>query len=129
MINNDRIVPVQAIDLITLYGLILKRSSGAGATLASVGVSGGAGEFEFATVTDGSSYLLDEPVKSLELAAATESAEFVVYFVPAYDFAGVTLGGVAAVYEEGSVDIEADGVTLYALNCQQGDFIVTKVGL
>ncbi len=124
MINKDRIVPVQATDLITLYALILKQDSN-NSTLAKVDAKNANGDF---AITAASTPLLcSEPAKSIDLAAAVTAAT--VYFVPTYDFVGFSLAGVAEKPAAGSVDIEADGNTLYKAVLSSGDITVTKVGL
>lgn len=124
MINKDRIVPVQATDLITLYAVILKQDSN-NSTLAKVNAKNAEGDF---AITAASTPLLcSEPAKSIDLAAAVTAAT--IYFVPTYDFAGFSLAGVAEEPASGSVDIEADGNTLYKAVLSSGDITVTKVGL
>lgn len=124
MINNDRIVPVQATDLITLYAVILKQDSN-NSTLAKVDAKNANGDF---AITAASTPLLcSEPAKSIDLAAAVTAAT--VYFVPTYDFVGFSLAGVAEEPAAGSVDIDADGNTLYKVVLSSGDITVTKVGL
>lgn len=119
MINTNRIVPVQAIDLISLYGLILKQAS-ANASLAKLEASE-IGEF---SVTSGSAPLLaNEPVKTLDIADGVSTAT--VYFVPAYDFAGFTVAGTAATV---SGTVEADGRTLYKAELATGTVTFTKAG-
>ena len=123
MINNDRIVPVQATDLITLYAVILKQDSN-NSTLAKVDAKNANGDF---AITAASTPLLcSEPAKSIDLAAAVTAAT--VYFVPTYDFVGFSLAGVAEEPAAGSVDIDADGNTLYKVVLSSGDITVTKVG-
>lgn len=124
MINKDRIVPVQATDLITLYAVILKQDSN-NSTLAKVNAKNAEGDF---AITAASTPLLcSEPAKSIDLAAAVTAAT--IYFVPTYDFVGFSLAGVAEEPAAGSVDIEADGNTLYKAVLSSGDITVAKVGL
>ena len=125
MINNKRIVPVQATDLISLYAVILKQDTTNNSTLAKVDAANAEGVF---AITSASTPLLcSEPAKSIDLAAAVTSAT--VYFVPTYDFAGFSLAGVAEEPAAGSVSIDADGNTLYKAVLSSGDITVTKVGL
>lgn len=125
MINNKRIVPVQATDLISLYAVILKQDTTNNSTLAKVDAANAEGVF---AITSASTPLLcSEPAKSIDLAAAVTSAT--VYFVPTYDFAGFSLAGVAEEPAAGSADIDADGATLYKAVLSSGDITVTKVGL
>ena len=115
MINNDRIVPVQATDLLSLYGTML--------IIGEVNVSkleaGEIGEF---TVAANGTYLANEPVKTLDFAATATAAE--VYFIPAYDFEDITIAGAA---EE--VTVDPDGCTLYHAALSSGAVTVTKIAL
>lgn len=125
MINNNRIVPVQATDLISLYAVILKQDTTNNSTLAKVDAKNANGDF---AITAASTPLLcSEPAKSIDLAAAVTAAT--VYFVPTYDFVGFSLAGVAEEPAAGSVSIDADGATLYKAVLSSGDITVTKVGL
>ncbi len=122
MINANRIVPVQATDLITLYAVILKQDTTNNSTLAKVDAATAEGDF---AITSASTPLIcSEPAKTIDFAAAVTAAT--VYFVPTYDFAGFTLAGVAEV-PTGTID--ADGSTLYKAVLATGDITVTKVGL
>ena len=77
MINNDRIVPVQKTDLLTLYGNILKFASVSVTALASTGI----GEFE--QDTNSATVIANEPVKSLNFGSSVTAAT--VYFIPDAD--------------------------------------------
>lgn len=125
MINKDRIVPVQATDLITLYAVILKQDTTNNSTLAKVDAANAEGDF--AITAAATPLICSEPAKSIDLAAAVTSAT--IYFVPTYDFVGFSLAGVAEEPAAGSVDIDADGNTLYKAVLSSGDITVTKVGL
>ena len=117
MINDKRIVPVTQVDLLTLYGNIMKL---AGTTVAAA-VAVEPGVFK---LTSGSGNLIaNEPVKTLDFGAAVTAA--VVYFIPAYDFEGFTVAG-AAVIPTG--DLVADGRTLYTATLATGAVTIAKVG-
>ena len=113
MINTNRIVPVTATDLISLYGVVLLQDSNNSGIEAletdEIGV------FE---VTDNSGiFLASEPVKSLTFGDGVTAST--VYFVPAYDFVSV----------EGADDeVDADGRTLYKAVLSSGSVTVTKIG-
>lgn len=118
MINTDRIVPITAIDLISMYGLILKQSkdNGAVTALQSDGVEGNF------TITSGSQiWLADEPVKSVNITSSTAT----LFFVPAYDYAGFTIND-NPVKPVGNVN--PDGRTLYKATLSSGIVSITKVG-
>jgi hypothetical protein len=118
MINANRIVPVMATDLITLYGTIMKL---AGTSVTAVEAEN-PGVF---ALTSGSGNLLAaEPVKTLDFGSGVTSA--VLYFVPAYDFAGFTVAG-AAVTPSGA-SVAADGCTLYTATLSSGAITIAKKG-
>lgn len=120
MINKNRIVPVQATDLLSLYRLILAASS-TSKTCPVVEATEAAGRFEIAA--SNATSLLNEPVKSINFASDARS--FPIWFVFDYDFEGFTVNGVAAAVN-GSPDIDFDGVTLYqAVNSGNG-IVLTK---
>ena len=121
MINNDRIVPITAVDLISMYGLILKQASG-NSGLAALDSATVEGDFEVASGA-GSLLIADEPVKTLDFASGYTAGT--VYFVPAYDYVGFTING-APVTPTGTV--EADGRTLYKAVLATGAVTITKVG-
>lgn len=123
MINSNRIVPVTAQDLITLYGVILAQNSN-NSSLAKLDASDGNGNFQ---IKSGSAPLLaSEPVKSCDIdatASSVSSATF--YFVPAFDYAGFSIDG-TAVTPTG--DVDPDGRTLYKAVLATGAITITKVG-
>jgi hypothetical protein len=123
MINKDRIVPVQATDLLSLYGLILKMDSN-NSTLAKLDALDVDGNFK---ITSGSAPLLcSQPAETIDIdATASSVSSATIYFVPAYDYKGFTIDG-SAVTPTGSVD--ADGVTLYKAALSSGAITITKVG-
>lgn len=121
MINANRIVPVQATDLITLYGLILKQDTTNNSTLAAVQAATVEGDF---AITSASTPLIcAEPAKTIDIAAAVSSAT--IYFVPAYDYEGFTLAGVKTTP---SGTVTADGSTLYKAVLSTGTVTITKCG-
>lgn len=124
MINSDRIVPVTATDLITLYGLILKQDTTNNSTLAALNPLDVEGNFK---VTSGSAPLLaSQPVKSIDIdATASSVTAATIYFVPAYDYKGFTIDGVA-ITPTGTVT--ADGSTLYKAVLATGAVTITKAG-
>ena len=120
MINSNRIVSVTATDLLTLYGTILK--------IANVSVTAveadDPGVFK---LTSGSGNLLaNEPVKTLDFGSSVTSA--VVYFVADYNYEGFSIAGTKATPAEGSVDVDADGATLYSATLSTGAITIAKVG-
>lgn len=124
MINSDRIVPVTATDLITLYGLILKQDTTNNSSLAALNALDVEGDFK---ITSGSAPLLaSQPAKSIDIdATASSVSAATIYFVPAYDYKGFTIDGVA-ITPTGTVT--ADGSTLYKAVLATGTVTITKAG-
>lgn len=123
MINTSRIVPVTGIDLLSLYGLILKEVLGvSSASLSKVDAINPEGDF--AVTAAANALICSEPVKSLDIAAAVTSAT--IYFVAAYNYEGFSLAGVAT--ETAGADVEADGKTLYSATLSTGTVTIAKVG-
>lgn len=118
MINKNRIVPIQAVDLISMYGLILQQSV---STLAKVSAETVDGQFKISEAA--TPLIADEPVKSVDFASGVSTAT--LYFVPAYDYVGFTING-AAVVPTG--DVEADGRSLYKAALASGAITIEKVG-
>jgi len=123
MINEDRIVSVTKTDLLSLYGVILKAANVDVAKLDATAT----GTFKISSALTTDYVLADEPVKSLDIASTVTSAS--IYFVPAYDFEGFTVGGASATIASASVDVDADGNTLYLAVLADGEITVSKVGL
>lgn len=125
MINNDRIVPVVATDLISLYGVILLQdSNNSGLAKLSADAIG-----EFQVKTNSAKLLAAEPVKKLDFDATTSSVTAgTVYFVADYDYEGFSIDGVAETPAAGSVAVVKDACTLYKAVLSSGDITITKIG-
>ena len=123
MINKNRVVPVQATDLLSLYSVVLKMDSN-NSSLAKLDALDVDGNFQ---VKSGSAPLLaSQPVESIDIdATASSVSAATIYFVPAYDYKGFTIDG-AAVTPTGSV--EADGNSLYKAVLSSGTITITKIG-
>lgn len=122
MINTDRIVPIESIDLLTAYGAMMKL---AGTSVTAVQATD-PGVFE---LTSGSGNLLAaEPVQSLDFGESVSSAT--VYFVPAYDYVGFTIAGVAATptMSPSTLTVNPDGRTLYTATLSSGTITIAQVG-
>lgn len=118
MINEKRIVPVTKVDLLTLYGNIMKL---AGTTVGDVQAS----EPGVFVVSSGSgNKIAAEPVKSFDFAYGVSS--MTVYFVPAFDYEGFKVQGTAVTTLGATV--AADGATLYTATLSSGDVTIAKVG-
>ena len=114
MINKDRIVPITKLDLISMYGVILKVGSVNVTKLDATDVEG---DFSAAAGT----YRCSQPVKSFDFTGASGT----VYFVPDYAYEGFTKSG-AAVTMAGA-DVEADGATLYSATLSSGTVTIAKI--
>lgn len=118
MINEKRIVPVTKVDLLTLYGNIMKL---AGTTVSDVQAS----EPGVFVVASGSgNKIAAEPVKSFDFASGVSS--MTVYFVPAFDYECFKVQGTAVTTLGATV--AADGATLYTATLSSGDVTIAKVG-
>lgn len=118
MINQDRIVPVMATDLITLYGLIMKQTV---ATLAKVDAATSDGKFDIASAS--TPLIASEPVKVCNFGESVSTAT--LYFVAALDYIGFTVNGTEVIP---TGDVVADGSTLYKAELSGGAVAISKVG-
>ena len=125
MINTNRIVPVEKVDLLSLYGLILKQDTTNNSTLTKLAAKTVDGDFQ---ITSGSAPLLaDQPVKSCDIDVTTSSVSAcTLYFVADFDYKGFSKDGTAV--ETEGVDVVADGVTLYKAVLYSGDITISKIG-
>ena len=117
MINQDRIVPVQKTDLLTLYGNILKIANVSVTALASTGI----GEFE--QDTNSATVIANEPVQNFTFGSSVTAAT--VYFIPDANYQGFTKTGAELTT---SGDVVADGVTLYTATLSTNALTIAKVG-
>ena len=118
MINTNRVVSVTKVDLLTLYGNIMKL---AGTTVGDVQASTPG---VFVVSTGSGNKIAAEPVKSFDFASGVSS--MVVYFIPAYDYEGFKVQGTAVT--TAGVDVDPDGCTLYTATLSSGDVTIAKVG-
>lgn len=120
MINTDRIVPITAVDLITMYGLILKLAASTAPTaLAAIDTAG-----DFTVSTNSATLLANEPVKSLNFGSDVTAGT--VYFVAAYDYTGFSINGTATT--TAGATVAPDGRTLYSATLANGTVTIAKVG-
>lgn len=122
MVNNDRIVPIQKIDLLSMIGTILTLQSTSFTVLQASTIEGA-----FSVTGSGSAgtFLANQPVQSLDFASGVTGAT--VYFVADFDYSGFTVAGSAATMDSDSVDVMPDGVTLYKAVLSSGEVTVTAV--
>lgn len=114
MINNDRIVPIQAIDLLTL----IYTEQGINSSKFALATTNKVGCFDIQTDPDAGSYLCAEPVKEMNISSSVTTG---IYFIPDYDFKGITVDGNPAALITDSDDIIADGVSLYLVSYDGGE--------
>lgn len=119
MINSNRIVPVEKVDLITLYGNIMVL---AGTSVAKV--DGEQGVMEVTGSGDVGNKLASEPLKSCNFASGVTAG--VVYFIPSYDYVGFAINGTAVVTAGAEVDVES--VNLYTATLSSSTVTIAKVG-
>lgn len=119
MINSDRIVPVEKVDLITLYGNIMAL---AGTSVAKI--DGEQGVMEVTGSGSVGNKLASEPLKSCDFADGVTAG--VVYFIPAYDYVGFSIDGTAVVTAGAEVDVES--VNLYTATLSSSTVTIAKVG-
>ena len=120
MINANRIVPIQNLDTLSLYGTMLKLHGVSGITKLSAVNPG-----EFSQTTNSATVLCDEPVKTFDFGSAATAGT--VYFVAAYDYEGFTLAGTKTA-TAGETE-EPDASTLYSASLACGTITIAKIGL
>lgn len=121
MINNDRIVPVQKIDLLSLIGTVLGLHGTSYTVLPATDVEG---DFEVTGSGDAGNKLANQPLKSLDFKSGVTAGT--VYFVAAFDYEGFKVAGVDATYGEGAT-VKKDGVTLYKAVLGSGTVTITAI--
>lgn len=119
MINTNRIVPIQKMDLLTMIGTILNLANVTYTPLQPTDVTG-----DFSVTGSGAAgtFLAAQPVETLNFASGVTGAT--VYFIAAYDYAGMTINNVATT-PTGTVN--PDGVTLYKAVLSSGAVTITPV--
>lgn len=120
MINNYRIVPITAVDLLTMYGLVLAVGLDSAPTKLDATDTKG----DFTQATNSATVICSEPVKSFNFGSSVTAGT--VYFVPAYDYSGFSINGTATA--TAGATVEADGRTLYSATLSSGTITVAKVG-
>ena len=123
MINSNRIVPITAVDLISMYGLILKQDTTNNSGLVALQATT---PEVFTQSTNSAVAIAAEPLKILNFASGVTAGT--VYFAPAFDYAGFSINGVAEEPADGSDAVVADGRTLYKAVLSSGDITITKCG-
>lgn len=119
MINNDRIVPIMKMDLLSMIGTVMGLI---GTTYTVLKASTIEGAFSVPGTGDVGTLLADQPVQSMDFPAEVTAGE--VYFVAAFDYAGMTIAG-AETAPTG--DVVPDGVTLYKAELASGAITITPI--
>ena len=125
MINNNRIVPVERIDLLSLYATMLKM---AGQDFDVLEAATADGQFAITEAPE-KALFANQPVKSLEVDASVASSGLALYFVADYDYSGFIVkarGSVIPVETTGDA-VVADGCTLYCASASGGTVTITNI--
>lgn len=122
MINNNRIVPVTKIDLITLYGVILFQNSD-NSSMTKLAASDVEGDY---AISSTGVKLCDQPLKTAVFGSSITSGT--IYFVPAFDYAGFTKTGATLTVTNPTGGVIADGHTLYKAVLSTNALTITQVG-
>lgn len=117
MINPNRIVPIQVVDLISMYGLILLQDSN-NSSMAALQPDTVDGQFSCGTGIK----LASQPVKKCNFTGTSGT----LYFVADYNYEGFTKAG-AAVTMAG-VDVVPDGKTLFKAVLSSSTVTISKIG-
>lgn len=119
MINTQRIVPIQKVDFLTLIGTVMTLADISYSVLVSTDIEG-----DFTVTGSGSvgNLLANQPVETINFASGVTGAT--VYFVPAYDYSGMSINGTATT-PTGTVN--PDGITLYKAVLSGGSVTITAV--
>lgn len=120
MINTNRIVPVQKIDLITLYAVIMSLAGTSYTTIDATDVEG-----DFVMSSGSGNVVASQPVTTFDFATGVSSAK--VYFVPSFDYAGFSINGTAVT--TAGATVAPDGVSLYTATLSSGTVTIAKVGV
>lgn len=120
MINNDRIVPIQSMDFLSMIGTILAINGTSYTAVASTDVQG---TFEITGTGNAGNILANQPVRSLDFATGVTAG--VVYFVADYDYQGFSVAGTKVTTSGATV--QPDGITLYTATLASGAVTVAKI--
>ena len=123
MINNNRIVPVEKIDLLSLYGIILLQHADL-SSLAKLAASTVEGDFSCTTAS--ALVICDQPLKSLNFGSSITAAT--IYFVADYAYTGFTKTGATLTVTNPEGGVKADGCTLYKAVLSTNALTIAQVG-
>ena len=120
MVNNDRIVPIVAIDRISDIG---EKLTIAGTSYTVTAAADTVGNFTVTGSGNTGNLLANQPVQALNFASGVTAA--VVYFIPAFDYTGFSINGTAVTTSGATV--VPDGKTLYTATLASGAVTVAKI--
>lgn len=125
MINVNRVVPIQKMDLLTMIGTVLTIANVSYTPLQPTDIIG-----DFSVTGSGSAgtFLASQPVQTLDFPSGVTGAT--VYFIPGYAFTGITVAGATPTLNSGSLeitDVVPDGVTLYKAVLASNKITITAV--
>lgn len=123
MINNNRIVPVTKIDLLSLYALILFQN-GDNSSMTKLAAGDVEGDF---SISSTGVKLCDQPLRSALFGSSITSGT--IYFVPAFDYTGFTKTGATLTITAPDEGIIKDGCTLYKASLSTNALTITQVGI
>ena len=119
MINTNRIVPMQATDLLSFISTVCALAS---VTVTKIDASE-IGKFAV-TSNPANAVLCSEPVKAFDFGSSVTAAT--VYFIADYDFEGFSINGTKQ--ELAGADVEADGRSLFTATLSGGTITIAKIG-
>lgn len=119
MINKDRIIPIMAVDRLSLIGETLTLI---GTSYTAVAAEDVEGNFKITGSGAAGNKLCNQAAKTIDFATGVTGAT--VYFIPGFGFEGFKIAGVA-VTATGTVD--ADCSSLYKAVLSSGAVTVTAV--
>ena len=120
MVNKDRIVPVMAIDRLSLIGETMKLI---GTSFTVIGADDVEGNFSVTGSGSVGNKFCNQLAKSVDFKTGVTAA--VAYFIPAFGFEGFKIAGTAATPTSGTV--LADGSTLHTATLSSGSITVAQV--
>ena len=121
MINKSNIIPVVKIDLLSLIGTILTLIG----TSFQIAVASVAGEVAITGSGAAGNFLSNVPVKEIDFRTGVTGGT--VYFIPAYDFAGIKVAGAAATMDSDSVEVIKESANLYKAVLSSGEVTISAV--
>lgn len=112
---SNRMVGVTGVNLMSLYYTAFVMANASGVQVEPTGIDG---VYDLESAPSAVAFCV-EPVQSITVGAAITAD---IYFVPAFDFAGITINGTASDVSA----VNADGKTLYKVSSAGA---VTQVSL